>query len=111
MIAPIDFIKEKYIEPNKITQDKLCEILQIGKKTISELYQKKRGFTIHTAKKFAKFFDLKPEFILLKQMEYDLSLDKENYDFIKPYNKFLEEDKIGIKIIPKMTRYFNDCSC
>ena len=32
MIAPIDFIKEKYIEPNKITQDKLCEILQIGKK-------------------------------------------------------------------------------
>jgi len=50
MIAPIDFIKEKYIEPNKITQDKLCEILQIGKKTISELYQKKRGFTIHTAK-------------------------------------------------------------
>ena len=41
MIAPIDFIKEKYIEPNKITQDKLCEILQIGKKTISELYQKK----------------------------------------------------------------------
>ncbi|MFA7086204.1 MAG: helix-turn-helix domain-containing protein [Aliarcobacter sp.] len=93
MIAPIDFIKEKYIEPNKITQDKLCEILQIGKKTISELYQKKRGFTIHTAKKFAKFFDLKPEFILLKQMEYDLSLDKENYDFIKPYNKFLEEEK------------------
>jgi len=26
-------------------------------------------------------------------MEYDLSLDKENYDFIKPYNKFLEEEK------------------
>ncbi|WP_113871478.1 helix-turn-helix domain-containing protein [Arcobacter sp. CECT 9188] len=56
MLAPIDFIKEKYIEPNKITQDKLCEVLQIGKKTISELYQKKRAFTIHTAKKFAKFF-------------------------------------------------------
>ncbi|WP_026804662.1 helix-turn-helix transcriptional regulator [Aliarcobacter lanthieri] len=93
MLAPIDFIKEKYIEPNKITQDKLCEVLQIGKKTISELYQKKRGFTIHTAKKFAKFFDLKPEFILLKQMEYDLSLDKEDYDFIKPYNELLQEDK------------------
>ena len=99
MIAPIDFIKEKYINPNKITQDKLCEILQIGKKTISELYQKKRGFTIHTAKKFAKFFDLKPEFILLKQMEYDLSLDKENYDFIRPYNKFLEEENLAIKIV------------
>lgn len=97
MLAPIDFIKEKYIEPNKITQDKLCEILQIGKKTISELYQKKRGFTIHTAKKFAKFFGLKPEFILMKQVEYDLFLDKENYDFIKPYNQlFFEEKKISI---------------
>ncbi|RBQ30453.1 hypothetical protein CRU92_12190 [Arcobacter sp. FW59] len=93
MLAPIDFLKEKYIEPNKITQDKLCEALQIGKKTISELYQRKRGFTIHTAKKFAKFFNLKPEFILMKQMEYDLSLDTENYDFIKPYNQLLQEDK------------------
>lgn len=97
MLAPIDFIKEKYIEPNKITQDKLCEVLQIGKKTVSELYQKKRGFTIHTAKKFAKFFGLKPEFILMKQMEYDLYLDKENYDFIQPYNQlYLEEKKISI---------------
>lgn len=32
MIAPIDFIREKYIEPNKITQDKLCKSLDIGKK-------------------------------------------------------------------------------
>ena len=93
MLAPIDFLKEKYIEPNKITQDKLCEVLQIGKKTISELYQKKRGFTIHTAKKFAKFFGLKPEFILMKQVEYDLSLNKEEYDFIKPFKELFQEEK------------------
>ena len=62
-------------------------------KTISELYQKREVLLYIQQKKFAKFFDLKPEFILLKQMEYDLSLDKENYDFIKPYNKFLEEEK------------------
>ena len=55
MIAPIDFIKEKYIQPNNLTQDMLCDALGIGKKTISELYQYKRSFTIHTAKKFAKF--------------------------------------------------------
>ena len=93
MLAPIDFLKEKYIEPNKITQDKLCEALQIGKKTISELYQKKRGFTIHTAKKFAKFFGLKPEFILMKQVEYDLFRDKEEYDFIKPFTELFQEEK------------------
>ncbi len=93
MIAPIDFIKEKYIEPNNLTQDVLCSSLKIGKKTISELYQHKRNFTIHTAKKFAQFFGLKAEFILMKQIEYDLSLDKEKYEFIKPFSIVALEDK------------------
>ena len=93
MISPIEFIKEKYIEPNKITQDLLCKELKIGKKTISELYQHKRSFTIHTAKKFGKFFGIKPEFILMKQVEYDLSLDKVEYDFIKPYKQVSFEEK------------------
>lgn len=91
MLAPIDFIKEKYIIPNNITQDMLCESLDIGKKTISELYQKKRGFTLHTAKKFAKFFGIKPEFILMKQVEYDLSQEKEQYDNIKPFEEIKQE--------------------
>ncbi|MCK9161241.1 MAG: hypothetical protein RBQ81_07415 [Arcobacteraceae bacterium] len=92
MIAPIDFIRQKYIIPNNITQDILCESLNIGKKTISELYQHKRGFTIHTAKKFARFFGLKAEFILMKQIEYDLSLDKEEYESIKPF-KILQKER------------------
>lgn len=93
MIAPIDFIKEKYIKPNNITQDRLCEALGIGKKTISELYQYKRSFTIHTAKKFAKFFNIKPEFILMKQLEYDLAHDSEHYDNIIPFQEMLVDDK------------------
>lgn len=93
MIAPIDFIKEKYIEPNNITQDVLCKSLHIGKKTISELYQHKRSFTIHTAKKFAKFFNIKAEFIMMKQLEYDLAQDKEVYDEIIPFEIVAAEDK------------------
>ncbi len=93
MIAPIDFIKEKYIEPNNITQDVLCKSLNIGKKTISELYQHKRSFTIHTAKKFAKFFNIKAEFILMKQLEYDLANDKEEYGEIIPFDVIANEDK------------------
>lgn len=93
MIAPIDFIKEKYIKPNNLTQDMLCEALGIGKKTISELYQYKRSFTIHTAKKFAKFFNIKAEFILMKQLEYDLAHDNEDYTEIIPLQEILEDDK------------------
>lgn len=94
MIAPIDFIKEKYIEPNKLTQDMLCESLNIGKKTISEIYQHKRGFTIHTAKKFAKFFGLQPEFILMKQIEHDLEMDTNGYDDIVPLSVKKIENEI-----------------
>jgi len=93
MLAPIDFIKEKYIKPNGLTQDFLCDALKIGKKTISELYQHKRGFTIHTAKKFGKFFGLKPEFILMKQLEYDLSQDNKSYDDIKEFKELSLEQK------------------
>jgi plasmid maintenance system antidote protein VapI len=94
MLAPIDFIKEKYIIPNNITQDMLCDSLNIGKRTISELYQKKRGFTLHTAKKFAKFFGLKPEFIMMKQVEYDLMQDKEEYENIKAFVELQQETQI-----------------
>lgn len=71
MISPIDFIKEKYITPNKINQDTLCQSLNLGKKT----YQDKRGLTLYTAKKFAKFFGLKP--ILKNQGIIYLALDEE----------------------------------
>ena len=93
MLAPIDFIKEKYIKPNNITQDFLCESLNLGKKTISELYQHKRGFTIHTAKKFAKFFELKPEFIMMKQLEYDLAHDTKDYDDIVAFQELSQNQK------------------
>jgi plasmid maintenance system antidote protein VapI len=93
MLAPIDFIKEKYIKPNNITQDFLCDSLNLGKKTISELYQHKRGFTIHTAKKFAKFFGLKPEFIMMKQVEYDLAHDTKSYDDIVAYHELSKNQK------------------
>jgi len=94
MLAPIDFIREKYIIPNNITQDTLCQALGVGKKTISELYQHKRGFTLHTAKKFARFFGMKPEFILMKQMEYDLANEKEQYDDIIPFVALQKENEL-----------------
>jgi plasmid maintenance system antidote protein VapI len=93
MLAPIDFIREKYIEPNNLTQDFLVKALKLGKKTISELYQHKRGFTIHTAKKFAKFFGLKAEFIMMKQVEYDLANDKNSYDDIIPFKELSKNQK------------------
>jgi len=113
MLAPIDFIKEKYIKPNNITQDFLCEALDLGKKTISELYQHKRGFTLHTAKKFAKFFGLKPEFIMMKQLEYDLANDKKDYDDIVAFrelSKTQKQDSISKWILSTINNSISDKS-
>ena len=72
---PIDFLRKQFIEPMGLTQDKLCEHLLLGKKTVSELYQHKRGLTVSTAKKLGKLFDFSPQRLLEMQVAYDLEND------------------------------------
>lgn len=81
---PIDFLRKQYIEPMGLTQDRLCEHLFLGKKTISELYQHKRGLTVSTAKKFGRLFELDPERLLQMQVAHDLKNDRTEPD-IKPF--------------------------
>ncbi len=81
----MDFLRKHYIEPAGLTQDKLCEHLFLGKKTVSELYQHKRGLTVSTAKKLGKLFDVSPQRLLEMQAFYDLATDLTEPD-IKPLN-------------------------
>ncbi|WP_373033629.1 HigA family addiction module antitoxin [Sulfurovum sp.] len=80
---PMDFLRKHYIEPAGLTQDMLCKHLVLGKKTISELYQHKRGLTVSTAKKLGKLFDVSPQKLLEMQVSYDLENDLTEPD-IKP---------------------------
>lgn len=80
---PMDFLREEFLDPMGVTQETLCRHLDLGSKTISELYSHKRGFSVTTAKKFGKLLNVAPEQLLQMQAMYDLENDTTEYD-VKP---------------------------
>ncbi len=83
---PGEILLEEFVKPYGLTQKKLCEFLNVGIKTISEIYNGKRGITPVMALKLSNLFDTTPEFWLNAQNAYDLyiaySKQKENIDKI-----------------------------
>lgn len=69
---PFEYLLKKYIKPLGITQAQLQEDLHIGIKTLSELYNHKRGLSPVNALKFGKYFDIPPELLIRMQAEYEL---------------------------------------
>ncbi len=81
-------LKEEFAIPLKLTQAKMAEDLHIGIKTISELYNEKRGITPVMALKLSGYFRTTPQFWMNLQNAYDL---------YKAYEKSKEEiDKIEV---------------
>ena len=79
-------LKEEFAVPLKITQAKLAELLNVGIKTINEIYNEKRGITPLMALKLANLFGTTPEFWMNLQS---------NYDLYKTYEKEKQEIEIG----------------
>ncbi len=69
--------------PLHLTQAKLSQDLNVGIKTLSELYNEKRGISSLMALKLAEYFSTTPQFWMNLQNAYDL---------YKTYEK--EKDKI-----------------
>ncbi len=69
---PGEILLEEFVKPYGLTQKKLCELLNVGIKTISEIYNKKRGISPVMALKLANLFGTTPEFWMNAQSAYDL---------------------------------------
>jgi len=65
-------LKEEFAIPLNLTQAKLSKDLQVGIKTLSELYNEKRGITSLMALKLSEYFGTTPQFWLNLQNAYDL---------------------------------------
>jgi addiction module HigA family antidote len=80
-------LKEEFAEQFNLTQAKLAELLKVGIKTISEIYNEKRGITPVMALKLANLFGTTPEFWMNLQTYYDLYKaylkEKDSIDKIK----------------------------
>jgi len=84
---PGEILLEEFIKPYNLTQKQLSEYLDVGIKTLSELYNKKRGITPVMAHKLAKLFGTTPEFWMNAQSYYELYIayeaKKDEIDKIK----------------------------
>jgi len=82
-------LREEFVLPLGLTQAKLSEDLHVGIKTLSELYNEKRGITSLMALKLAEYFGTTPQFWLNLQNAYDLyktyEKEKENIKNIEHY--------------------------
>ena len=65
-------LKEEFAIPLQLTQAKIAKDLHIGIKTLSELYNEKRGITPIMALKLSEYFGTTPQFWLNLQNAYDL---------------------------------------
>ena len=65
-------LKEEFAIPLHLTQAKLSQDLNVGIKTLSELYNEKRGITSLMALKLAEYFGTTPQFWMNLQNAYDL---------------------------------------
>jgi len=81
-------LKEEFAIPLNLTQAQLSKDLKVGIKTLSELYNQKRGITPLMALKLSEYFGTTPQFWLNLQNAYDLY-------------KAYEKEKDTIKTIPK----------
>ncbi|MBE9570636.1 MAG: helix-turn-helix domain-containing protein [Proteobacteria bacterium] len=69
---PFEFVLNRLITPRGLTQAEIQKALNVGAKTISELYNKKRGLSPLMAAKLGKYFSIAPELLMQMHVEYEL---------------------------------------
>jgi addiction module HigA family antidote len=75
-IHPGEILWEDFLKPMNITAYRLSKETRIDQTRISEIIKGKRGISIDTALRFAKFFGNSPEFWINIQNHYDLEEKK-----------------------------------
>ena len=65
-------LKLEFAEPLGLTQAKMSKDLDVGIKTLSELYNQKRGVSAMMALKLSQYFGTTPQFWMTLQDNFDL---------------------------------------
>ncbi len=75
-IHPGEILLEDFLKPMNITAYRLAKETRIDQTRISEIIKGKRGISVDTALRFAKFFGNSPEFWINIQNHYDFEEKK-----------------------------------
>ena len=70
--TPGEILLEEFMEPYNLTQTKLAELTGITRRRINEIIKGKRAITPDTALRFAKLFNVSPDYWLNLQTKINL---------------------------------------
>jgi len=77
-IHPGEIIKEEYLEPLNMSANALAVALRVPAPRINDVIRQKRGVSIDTALRLARYFNTTPQFWMNLQISYDLKMAKQN---------------------------------
>jgi len=88
-VHPGEILNKEFLEPMRLSQNRLAAALHVPARRINEIVLGKRGITADTALRLARYFRMTPQFWLGLQMDYELdtaedALEKAIRDEIKP---------------------------
>ncbi len=69
---PGAMLTEEFLRPNGITQTQLAAAIHVPLARVNEFVKGKRGVTLDTARRLARFFGTSPELWLNLQLAWDL---------------------------------------
>ena len=77
-IHPGEIIKEEYLEPLNMSANALAVALRVPAPRINDVIRQKRGVSIDTALRLARYFNTTSQFWMNLQISYDLKMAKQN---------------------------------
>ena len=88
-VHPGEILNKEFLEPMRLSQNKLAAALHVPARRINEIVLGKRGITADTALRLARYFSMTPQFWLGLQMDYELdetedALQRAITDEVKP---------------------------
>lgn len=95
-IPPGEIIKEDYMVPLNLSQNRLARDLDVPVGRINQIIHGRRSITADTALRLGRYFDTSPELWLGLQNDYDLRCAKRKLgDSIKRVHTYQESHRVG----------------
>jgi len=76
-IHPGEIIKEEYLEPLSMSVSALAVALRVPASRINDVVRQKRGVSIDTALRLARYFNTTAQFWMNLQISYDLKIARQ----------------------------------
>ncbi len=77
-IHPGEIIKEEYLEPLSMSVNALAIALRVPAPRINDVVRQKRGVSIDTALRLARYFNTTAQFWMNLQISYDLKIARQS---------------------------------